>query len=280
MPRNESKQELLTLEFVFPLGTGEIEVAQDHPLMSVFGKAIRTGKGTGTWLYLLARQPGEDAPTFLGTFARTPGRRLLFFPGRAREVMSDHAHGVLNGRVIEHLTLELSENMDSWSEHIAVEGASPSRGHRASGKVRCGFMHPWFSLLLPNLDSYSRLPRKLLFRFNVPASDVVRRLPVMMDRGQQSAPPDLDVLGNANPGYYQIDVWAARGPDWHLREACVLPLACEKGLVEEAPDRQEALNCRQTLKLSEDFGVIVFYTRPQGRPVRPGLWHARIDTTE
>jgi len=139
----------MTLEFEFSDGTGDVQVDENYPLVTVFRKCIRTGKGTGSWMFLLAQEEDHESRTILGTLAHTPGKRILFFPGHAGEVLSDHARPVWNGRTLDHLTLELDNDaMSRWSEHVAVLGEAPNRGHEVRGKVRPGFLHPWFSLLL------------------------------------------------------------------------------------------------------------------------------------
>lgn len=272
--------ELMTLEFEFPAGKGDVQVGENHPLVTVFRKSIRTGEGTGSWVFLLAKEDGHDSPTILGTLAYSPGKRILFFPGHSGEVFSDHARPVLNGRTLDHLTLELDDAMSRWSEHVAVLGVAPNRGHEVRGRVRPGFLHPWFSLLLNDLGKYRQLPRRLRLAFEVPVTDRERRLPVMMGSGQSAAPPHLSALDRPDAGYLQIDVWAGRGPGWKSLESCLLPLAGRVDFIEATPPDQTVKQYKQRLQLSDEAGVVVYYARPIGRPTRPGLWHARIDTDE
>lgn len=110
-----------TLEMEFPLGQGDLDVEETHPLVSAFKRAVATGKETGSWLYLLASLPDGGAPLVIGTVVWTAAPRFLFFPGgKNREVWSDDAKQALSGRCLDHLALELDSGMKSFTEHVAL----------------------------------------------------------------------------------------------------------------------------------------------------------------
>ncbi len=267
-----------TLEMEFPLGQGDLDVEETHPLVSAFKRAVATGKETGSWLYLLASLPDGGAPLVIGTVVWTVAPRFLFFPGgKKRAVWSDQANQALSGRCLDHLALELDSGMKSFAEHVTVLGQDKTHGRSWRGPIRDGYMHPWFTLLLNDFSNYSLLPRTLRFEFTIPARGAERRLRTMMGDGHQSFTPIPKAEGN-DLTFFQIDVWAARGKDWKTRSSCVLPLALEKELVEDAPIAQEVQQAKHRLALNEEAGIVAIFTRPRGTLRMSCLLHARINS--
>lgn len=267
-----------TLEMKFPLGQGELDdVEETHPLVSPFKRAVNTGEETGSWLYLLANLPDGGAPLVIGTVVWTVGQRFLFFPGgKRKEVWSDPANQDLSGRSVDHLTLKLDSGMKSFDQHVTVLGPGETHGRRQSGRICEGYMHPWFTLLLNDFFNYSLLPRVFRFKFEIPATDVDRRLKAMMgSEGHQCFTPIPKAAGNALT-FFQIDVWAARGKDWKTRSSCVLPLALKNELVEDAAIAEEFPEAKHQLTLHEEAGIVAIFSRPRGRLRMPFLLHARI----
>ncbi len=268
--------EPITLEMTFADGEGILAVGRDHPLVSVFRRAVDTGGYTGEWLFLVARPAPAEKPKLLGTVAWTPGERFLFFPGKPREVHSTHPGKSPNGRVLDHLTLELDGTMSRFTEHVAVLGcgSGKSRGQVRRGRVHERYLHPWFSLLLRSLEGYEALPAVFTFEFPIPPTDLHRRLRAMMGTGKRTAtafPP----LESAGTHYYQLDVWAGRGTEWHKRYAGALPWSTVHGVV-AGHCGELVTRTAQFHELAGDCGIITVLTRPSGTLQTAGLVHAAI----
>lgn len=267
--------ERTTLEMSFADGEGVLAVGPDHPLVSVFRRAAETGKYTGHWLYLIARPSRSAKPKLLGTVAWSPGSRFLFFPGKLGEVLSTHPDQSLNGRRIDHVTLELDAAMSSFDEHVAVLGGTNTRGQRRRGKVHDGHLHPWFSLLLRSLDAYASLPAQFKLQMAIPSADVTRRCEAMMGTGTRTAMcfPDPKPEGTY---YYQLDVWAGRGDGWRKKYADTLPWPAFDGVIED--HRGELVDrSGQVHDVASDCGIAVVLSRPSGMPTVGGLVHAAIE---
>lgn len=268
------RTEPLRLEMQFPEGHGEQVAGPTDPLVAVFRRSIRAGNPTGDWMYLLARPSAQRRPKLLGTIAWTEGKRFLFFAGRHGEVKSTHPDKRLDGRDLDHVTLELSESMMQWSEHVATLGAGSNRGQGRSGRVHAGHLHPWFSILVSDLDGYGDVPAKFAHEFDVPATDKNRRSLAIMGTGCRSALTFPSVDGDGDH-YYQLDVWAGRGAGWRDRYADALPWPSAKGVVsghhgEPVPRSGSAHD------LGDAQGVVVVLSRPSGTLRSAGLMHMEI----
>jgi hypothetical protein len=237
---------------------------------------VDTGTYTGEWLFLAVRPSPAEKPKLLGTVAWTPGERFLFFPGKPGEVHSTHPDKSLNGRVLDHVTLELDVGMSRFSEHIAVLGGAgrKSRGQTRRGSVHDGHLHPWFSLLLGSLDGYEALPAVFKFEFPVPRPDESRRAQAMMGRGKRTATA-FPVPESEGPHYYQLDVWAGRGQAWQRKYADALPWPTVDGVVSDHRG-ERVRRAAQFHELSDECGIITVLTRPSGSLQVAGLIHAAI----
>jgi len=267
--------EPMTLEMGFEDGDGSIEVTLEHPLATPFRRAVSTGKYTGSWSYLIAR-PGPGLPSLLlGSVVWSPGKRFLYFPGRVGEVNSSRFDDEFNGRGLDHVTLELDTEMSRFDEHVAVLGDGKSRGQRRKGRVHSGHMHPWFSILSTNLESYEPIPAELRMRFDAPLSDVQRRCVAMMGTGQRTSLCFPKAEGEL-PHYYQLDVWAGRGAGWADKYADALPWPTVSGVVDKHRGEEvERVAGRHAFE--ESAGIVFVLTRPSGTLLKGGLVHAEIE---
>jgi len=271
--------EQFTLEMGFADGAGTQVVGQDHPLVSVFRRAVQSGKYTGQWMFLAVKSAPDAHPKLLGTIVWTPGGRFLFFHGRVGDVQSTHPDKSLNGKRLDHITLELAEDMQRFEEHVAVlPGGKRSRGQVRCGPVHAGHLHPWFSLLLRDLDAYEPLPATFRFEFSIPLSDVSRRSRALMGSGKRTAsafpqPP----TGSAH--YFQLDVWAGRGPKWSQKFADALPWPTLPGVV-AGHCGEPVTRSGQLHDFTDDAGVITVLTRPSGSLELAGLMHTVIQPAQ
>lgn len=270
--------ERVTLEMSFQDGCGTLAVGQEHPLVAVFRRAVRTGTYSGSWVYLVVRPEASHRPKLLGTIAWTAGERFLYFPGYNGPAAPVQADDDLNGRNLDHATLELDRAASTFSEHIAALGDQPrSRGRFRRGVVDSTRLHPWFSLLLSDLARYEDLPATFRFDLAMPASDVDRRCRAMMGRGQRTS-TSFPAPRGVGPHYYQLDVWAGRGEQWKERYADALPWPTIPGVVDdhlgEPCDR-----AAQRHEFDSDTGFVIVLTRPSGTLRTKGLLHAHVTPT-
>lgn len=269
--------EHITLEMSFPDGEGSLTVGRDHPLVSVFRRAVHKGTYTGEWLLLAVRPALAEKPKLLGTVAWTQGERFLFFPGKPVEVHSTHPDKSLNGSILDHVTLELDEAMSRFAEHVAVlgRGSGESHGQTRRGTVHEGHLHPWFSLLLRSLEGYEALPAIFKFEFPIPHADVQRRVRAILGRGKRTATAFPVPESEGTHYYYQVDVWAGRGKGWQKEYADALPWPTLDGVV--VGHRGEPVTrAAQIHELTADCGIITVFTRPSGSLQAAGLIHAAI----
>lgn len=274
--------EPITLDLSFPEGDGTVTVGRDDPPVSVFRRVIDSGKPTGRWVILSVRPAEDEPPKVLGVFAKTPapGHRFLYFPGKPSEVRSDHPKASLNGLKVDHVTLELASDMSRSDEHVAVLGLPPgekSRGHRRRGSVHPGLLHPWFSLLLRGFEDYRDLPARYRYTFEVPTADRGRRIRAF---GPGARTPALVFPAPpGDPSYYQLDVWAGRGPAWRERRCLVLPWSTIPS-VAEGPQHPPGLFHAHAHSFGDDFGIITLLSRPAGVLHKPCLVHGTVEPNE
>jgi hypothetical protein len=260
----------------FADGTGTVLIGPEHPLVSVFRRAVRSGKHTGQWILLAVKDAPHAPPRFLGNVVWTPGGRFLFFHGLSGRVQSTHPDKTLNGKTLDHLTLELGEDMSRFEEHTAIlPGGKGSRGQFRRGVVHDNHMHPWFSLLLNDVSPYELLPATFRFEFSVPSSDVARRSAALIGTAKRTVCA-FPVSTGEGPNYYQLDVWAGRGEGWKHRHADALPWPTIPGVVDGHRGEQVARkgHCHE---LGDDCGIVTVLTRPSGVLRRPGVVHTTIE---
>lgn len=257
----------------FTLGVGEKRLEELDPLAAVFRRSIRTGAPTGSWFYLVARPSKGMIPKVFGTLAVTQAKRLLFFPGRVGTIATVPKDDPLNGYLVDHVTLEMDAAMTGFKEHSSVLKEQRSRGRDRSGPIHDGIMHPWFSLLLPEVSEHIDLPSKFLLEINMPKSDIQRRAHAIM--GQPVLINDcwFPAPRSSNPHYFQIDVWAGRGNAWQTRHADVFPWPIMNDVV-EGHLGEEVERKAQWKNLEPDIGVAIVLTRPSGTLRVRGLVHA------
>lgn len=268
--------ERCTLEVELDGGEGHLTVDRKHPLVTAFRRSVDEGTRTGTWLYLVAASSASRVPKLLGTVAWTVAGRLLFFPGNPGRVLSTHPDGSLNGCPIDHVTLEFDDTGRSFDEHVAVfRRRRKSRGQGRRGRVHENTLHPWFSVLVNDLDGFQAIPASYSYSFEVPTPDVARRSRAMMGRGLlgRMSFPEPTVSTRA---YFQIDVWAGRGAGWEHHYAGALPWATHPDLL-QGHLGETLTAARVVQRLGPDIGVVVVLTRPSGCVVKPGLLHAAIE---
>ncbi|HKO51981.1 MAG TPA: hypothetical protein VJV79_29935 [Polyangiaceae bacterium] len=267
--------ELITLEMNFADGIGISVVGENHPFVTVFRRASETGKHTGDWILLAVRPSPNAPPRLLGTLVWTPGARFLFFHGIPGQIQSTHPDKSLNGKPLDHITLELDPDMSRFEEHnAALTSDAASRGQARRGIVHPGHLHPWFGLLLRDLDAYETLPRSFKFEFPVPRTDVERRSRALLGRGRRTD-TEFRVPTTPGPHYFQVDVWAGRGPGWAKKYADALPWSDLPGVVAEYVD-EPVQRAAQIHHFSDDCGLIVVLTRPRGVLEKAGLVHTVI----
>lgn len=244
------------------------------PLVAVFRRSIRLGNPSGCWMYLIVRSSPETRPKLLGTISWTEGGRFVYFPGTRSRVESTHQDGRLNGRELDHVTLEIDASRTRWVEHVVVLGGGRNHGQSRRGELRGEPLHPWFSLLLPSLETYGDVPARFTHTFDVPTSDKNRRALAIMGGGMSRSalvfPP-----APHREHFYQLDVWAGRGPGWTSRNPDALPWSSQSHAVENHRG-EPVLRSASKHELGGDQGVAIVLTRPSGTLKMTGLVHMGI----
>jgi hypothetical protein len=153
--------EPLTLVLKYSHGVGELNADLTHPVAAAFRRGMEEGQLTGSWRFLVLK--ADPSPRLiLGTFVRTRRDRILFFPGGTAIVSTDDPTAKFYARHLGHITLDPQRTQTSAS-HFASRGLPPkhSRGLEYRTTPPPGHMVPWFSLLLPDLEGLSVLPKTL-----------------------------------------------------------------------------------------------------------------------
>lgn len=266
---------LLSLHFRIASARGELKVNPDHPVFAAFRRGIEEGQLTGTWRFLLATAQEISAPLIVGTFVETPNGRLLYFPGAQIEIAEASGTNRFDDAQLDHLTLD-SPKRSRYSSHIAGRDLPDERSRGASytAPLTPGFLFPWFSLLVPNLDGFSFLPSRLYVEFPAPRADLHRYADHLIANGgvvQIRLPSSKQ-----DPSYYQIDVWVGHGTDWRSRRAQVLPWVYKPEIVAHPPGRQQVQAGISEAELREGVGLRVFTSRPLGRLLSPRILRPRF----
>lgn len=203
--------------------------------------------------------------------AWTKGKRFVYFPGTSGRFQSINPSDSLDGESIDHITLELNETTSRFSEHVAVLGHTVAKTHGTlrTGRVHQGQLHPWFSLLLPDLDRYEKLPAHFRFDMLMPKSDSGRRTLAMMDRPHLHA-TYFPIPASEGPHYFQLDVWAGRGEDWKEKSAAGLEYRNICNMVSEHSKESFDMTVF-THDFLDDCGIVVLLTRPSGVLLTAGL---------
>ena len=269
----------LTLRIQYSLGKGELEIDLSHPLAGPFRRAIKTGKPTGRLNFLLVQDGVDESPVVAGVFAHTPGDRLLFFLGSSIEIETDHPWAHFDGARLDHMTLDPLTKVGKYSSHVAVQGlpAHESRGSRHTANPPSGYMVPWFSLLVPHIQGFPKMPKTLSIQFQSPRPDLARFGKQLIGEPRMALVP---LPRSANrPSYVQFDVWAGRGSAWQAAQVKVIAWAYKPEIVADAPKGQQNIIVnRMVIRFSSTAGVVVLISRPAGellvpRILRPTLSH-------
>jgi hypothetical protein len=267
----------LELCFEFPMGIGDLVTDFEHPITAAFRRGIEEGQLTGTWYYLVIHDTSDNKYTIIGTFTKTPNNRVLFFPGADIAIDTGDPTSRFNGTRLDHITSDPPRNQ-KYSSHVAVYGLSDnkSRGLNHRSKPPKDHMWPWFSLLIPNLNDFPHLPRRLIIQFTKPSGDLIEFGQRVISNGGLSIVA-LPSENNPSHRFIQFDVWIGRQENWQMLKVRPIAWAYKPEVVESAPNGKQDIQVnRVDIPLAPDIGLAVLITRPIGnlsgaRILRPTL---------
>ena len=124
-------------------------------------------------------------------------------------------------------------------------------------------MHPWFSLLLPNLTGYSIVPQRMEATFPATRNSVAEFAKELLESFEFLQILSLTPLPPDGPSYLQFDFWVGRGAAW--RDLAVRRLPYAKDVVSEVPARQRVDGVQLDVEMTTEDGISVLISRPRGR---------------
>lgn len=197
---------------------------------------------------------------------------MLFFPGASVEIGSDDPSARFNGKRLDHITLDASIGADKYSSHVAVQDPrlQKSRGIPYTSTPPSGYMAPWFSLLMPDLHGFYRLPQKLSIRFPSPRPDLVHFGEQLLGEGGIAfvpLPPSA-----SSPNYIQFDVWSGQESGWQNLQVRPIAWAYKPEIVADPPTSEQEIKVnRVNIEFSTTAGIVVVVSRPAGRLLEPRI---------
>jgi hypothetical protein len=272
MPDAESLP--LSLHFRFSVGDEELRVPVSHPAFAAFRRGMEDGQLTGTWRFLLASIPPARLPTIVGTVVETPNGRFLYFPGAAIEVSTETQGSRFEQyRPLDHVTLDQPKSNGEYRSHIAVSGLpanNKSRGAEYRSHVTPGYLLPWFSLLVPALDEFVRIPGHLWVEFPPPRRDVEAFGKQLMANGGMIHVP-LPTASSSDH-YIQFDVWVGHGADWQSRRVQFLPWSSKLGILTREEELGAKIHCASVDQVfGPESGIRVCACQPLGELREPRI---------
>lgn len=250
--------EELRLEFNFPGGAGEVEVGLDHPTVAPLRRALSTGKPPGQWAWLLARDEFSGIWKLLGSFARSPGNRFLYFSGSSSSISDTPRRE--DAESFDHLSLDPPAAKGKHASHVTTK--SGRRGSVYRSVPPSGHLFPWFSFLTPSLAQHVTMPERLHVRFPPPRPDLKEFGDLIV-----KSPSLAEVLLPAAPAnsFFQLDVWASWEPNWRELAARPLPWAYKSGFVTDVPpEKQNVTVSEAAIPFGDAAGLRVLCSRPHG----------------
>ncbi len=275
-------REDLSLHFKYPKGQGSIEVGLDSALAAPIRVSLETGRPPGAWRYLVVYDSEGEPPRVVGAMAHTPtpGDRFLFFPAAPLEVSAQQRGTRFSEpTLMDHLTLDPPRKAGAHKSHVAAGPPSGARGLTRTTKPPPGTLVPWFSLLVPDLDPFPRLPGEMIVRFDAPHAE---------EKGFQQFADRLVRAGGgtvvlplppaaAGSSFVQLDMWAGRGEGWRGMASRVLPWVYKTELVRAAPPGRQTVRATSIdFEVADGRGLRPILSRPEGvllgaRILRPQL---------
>ena len=153
----------------------------------------------------------------LGTLCETPGQRLLFFPGgRIRRLNSlfkrkpTAAAQTVDG-IVDHITLDINNRKSHVTEVVSNgkrKGVLKLPRRPEVGQA----LYAWFGITLRSVAALDRVPGKLWFSAECPASDVDRRLALFRKAGKASRICPLPVAQATAATFLQINFFVDFDP--------------------------------------------------------------------
>lgn len=197
-------------------GVGEFEDSQSA-VARPYRRMVEDGVDPGNITYVLIRSAPRSQHKMLGTFCETSGQRLLFFPGgHIRRLNSlfkrkpTAAAQALDG-IVDHITFETSNRKSHVTEVLSngkrrVVLNLPRR--REVGQA----LYAWFGITLRSVAVLDRIPGKLWFSAECPASDVDRRLALFHKACKASRICTLSVAQATAGTFLQINFFVDSAP--------------------------------------------------------------------
>jgi hypothetical protein len=237
-----------TVEYGFQmrsyLGTGELTLGPDHPLVRAFKASLIRGKPPEDWRLMVVHDRVGEPPIIVGTFVRTLGKRFLYFSAaNLRLGRWLKGEGVIDtqGALLDHVTLDPPRNRKRRQGHLTLLDREEQDRHvwRFYTQPSDGW-HYWFSLLSPTLDDLPRLPALISLVFSSGRADLRERYPDFASRGGLTG-MEMPPSPESDNRYIQLDVWVgeadAKGDATDLRP---IPFMKEPRIVQEGPETQTA----------------------------------------
>ena len=193
MPQRKQPQPMVPLRLYINLadyGVGDFEDSQSA-IARPYRRLVEEGVDPGNIAYVLIHSASSGQYKMLGTLCETYGQRLLFFPGgRIRRLNSlfkrkfTAVTQALDG-IVDHITFETSNRKSHITEVLSngkrrVVLNLPRR--REVGQA----LYAWFGITLRSVAVLDRVPGKLWFSAECPASNVDRRLALFRKAGKAS----------------------------------------------------------------------------------------------
>lgn len=263
----------LLLQIETSRGTGSKTLDLEHPWAAPIRRGIREGTPTGTWQYTTIDDL-RGTPRILGAFVFTEAKRTLFCPGCEILVSpiepSDESKELVP---VEHLTLDPQRRANKRSSHVVTQkhGGRGPRNLDYTSPLKDGYMFPWFSIILPDLNVLEVLPQKILLPHEMPNSDLPRRPKPAIGELKSSATAAFASPPPEGPSYVQFDVWATDQSNWS-------GLKAQTFSYDGQPSQERATGQHDNQLVEDECGIRILAHYRSGEVERPIILRPRLET--
>jgi hypothetical protein len=219
MPQLKQRRSMVPLSLCINLaeyGVGEFEDAQSA-VARPYRRLVEDGVDPGNITYVILHSAPSSQSKILGTFCETSGQRLLFFPGgRIRRLNSlfkrkpTAAAQAVDG-IIDHITFETS-NRKSHVTEVLSNGKRKVALNLPRRQEVGQSLYAWFGITLRSDAVLDRIPGKLWFSAECPASDIDRRLALFHKACKAARICTLSVTQATTETFLQINFFVDFAP--------------------------------------------------------------------
>lgn len=230
-PRMDSDGEpYLPIYYDFPIGIGhslDENSALVKPLVKPFRNILKEGKPAEEILFVFHEENQKDY-FVLGSFVKTIGNKILFFPGLkfSRIIHTPTGKDLKNEELhnIDHFTLE-NKNLSRWHVTLVQKSIQGIRYPILRTKAVNDNAFLWFLMAIKDHTALESMPRTQEYRLKGPPTDLKRRFQ-NMTKSIEGKPFQVTSVKSrqAPPTFLNFEVFVTRGGELYPpRDVFVIP---------------------------------------------------------